>query len=82
MDGKGKIKVNEIKERPAKLEGYCMISRGIRTKEAAEQWGAKYEFPTVYWIKAEEKVYGVKAAVAVSGQQLAVSSESMAEVAS
>jgi hypothetical protein len=60
------IKVFEIKQRPAELPGYSMVMRGIRTKEAAEQWGAKYGFSTVYWLKAEEKVYGVRTAV---GQQ-------------
>lgn len=60
MDPKTKIKVNEVKSRPESLPGYSMVMRGIRTKEAAEQWGAKYGFATVYWIKAEEKVYGVK----------------------
>jgi hypothetical protein len=60
MSEKTKIKVNEIKSRPESLPGYSMVMRGIRTREAAEQWGAKYGFPVVYWIKAEEKVYGVK----------------------
>jgi hypothetical protein len=64
-----KIKVNEVKERPAELKGYSMVMRGIRTKEAAETWGAKYGFPVVYWIKAEEKVYGVKD-IAQSAQAL------------
>lgn len=54
------VKVHEVKERPAKLDGYIMISRGIRTKEAAEKWAVHYGFTTVYWIRSEEKVYGVK----------------------
>lgn len=54
------VKVVEMKSRPQNLPGYSMIMRGIRTKEAAEKWGAKYGFSQVYWIKAEEKVYGVK----------------------
>jgi len=52
-----------------------MVMRGIRTREAAEQWGAKYGFATVYWIKAEEKVYGVKQ----SAQPLAVSQNEQVE---
>lgn len=71
MNKKTKIKVNEVKERTAKLSGYSMVMCGIRTREAAEAWGAKYGFTTVYWLKAEEKVYGVKVA-AVSDQQLAI----------
>lgn len=57
------VKVQEVKERPAELAGYSMVMKGIRTKEAAEQWGSKYGFPLVYWIKAQEKVYGVRPAV-------------------
>jgi hypothetical protein len=37
-----------------------LIMRGIRTREAAEIWGARYGFPTVYLNKGEEKVYGVR----------------------
>jgi len=71
------IKVIETKERPQKSNGYMLIMRGIQSKEAAEKWGAHYGFATVYWIKGEEKVYGVRAAS--SGEQLAVSSKPLAE---
>ena len=81
MNDNTKIKVNEVKSRPEKLQGYSMAMRGIRTREAAEAWGVKYGFPTVYWLKADEKVYGVREA-AISGQLLAVSSEPLAEVQS
>lgn len=54
-----KVKVIETRSRPPKRNGYMMIMRGIRTREAAEAWGKKYGFATVYWIKADEKVYGV-----------------------
>lgn len=54
------VVVNEIKSRPPKTNTYSMIMCGIRTKESAEKWGAKYGFSLVYWIRADEKVYGVK----------------------
>ena len=54
------IKVIETTQRPPKSNGYMLIMRGIQTKEAAAKWGATYGFATVYWIKGEEKVYGVR----------------------
>jgi hypothetical protein len=59
MNGKT-VKVIETKERPAALQGYSMVTRGIRTKEAAAAWGGRYGFTLVYFLKAEEKVYGVQ----------------------
>lgn len=58
------IKVIETTQRPPKSNGYMLIMRGIQTKEAAAKWGAQYGFATVYWIKGEEKVYGIKDIVA------------------
>ena len=55
-----RIKVIETKQRPPQTKEYMLIMRGIQTKEAAAKWGATYGFATVYWIKGEEKVYGVR----------------------
>jgi rhodanese-related sulfurtransferase len=55
-----RIKVIETKQRPPQTKEYMLIMRGIQTKEAAAKWGAQYGFATVYWIKGEEKVYGVR----------------------
>jgi hypothetical protein len=58
-----RIKVIETKQRPPQTKEYMLIMRGIQTKEAAAKWGAQYGFATVYWIKGEEKVYGVRSIV-------------------
>lgn len=60
MSAKSKIEVIEVTEQPAQLKGYSMIMSGITSHAAAQIWGAKYGFPTVYWLKAEGKVYGVQ----------------------
>lgn len=57
------VEVKEVKSRPRDLTGCTMIQRGIRTKEGAEAWGAKYGFSLVHWIRADEKVYGIQSIV-------------------
>jgi hypothetical protein len=57
---KNPVKVIEIKERPAQSEPPKMIMNGIRTKAEAEQWGAKYGFSLVKWLKSKERAYGMQ----------------------
>lgn len=74
-----KVKVNEVKSRPNIGEKFSMIQCGIRTKEAAEAWGKKYGFETVYWIRADEKVYGVS--ISEKAEEIEAQSNELVQVA-
>ena len=77
---KSTVKVIETNQRPPEGQGYMMIMNGIGTKEAAARWGAKYGFATVYWIKSQEKVYGVQS-IAEDAQELEARSAALVQLA-
>ena len=56
---------------------------GIRSKEAAADWGAKNGFATVYWLKNRERVYADKLTkqVDVLAEQLATKSNHLVQMA-
>jgi len=60
---KTKIKVIEVQSAPA-LKNPAMLS-GIRDKAAAETWGEKNGYPTVYFIAKKQRVYAEKLTIRV-----------------
>lgn len=56
---------------------------GIRSKEAAAEWGSKNGFATVYWLKNRERVYADKLTkqVDVLAEQLATKSNHLVQMA-
>ena len=60
------VKVIEVKEAP-QLQ-WAAIQQGIRDKAAAENWGSKYGYATVYFMARKQKVYAERLQVKVDDQ--------------
>jgi hypothetical protein len=76
-----KVKVIEVREAPA--IGKPEMTSGIRTKEAAAEWGEKNGYAKVYFFKSRERVYAdkLKKRVDVLAEQLATKSDHLVQLA-
>lgn len=75
------VNVVEVKSAPA--IGKPEMLTGIRTREAAQAWGAKRGYATVYFWKERERVYADKLSkdVAFLAKQVETKSDHLVEMA-